>query len=647
MNDIQRIVLDIVQQCERKRTQVPETLAAFIAKAVILENTERFRLDRKLYKADVDALVELAVSRLTEKDSPKLETLKMQVAFDSAYVQQHDTLEEERTNMAGAYGKFEKDVCTTEAQSPKDVAAFNTIQTNIIGALLRRTNQDPDDLLLQREVAAALESVLPRANLYVFSELSFLEKKARMLDLHDYVLGIRLFNHRIGKGGIGLTNAPEQAVADVHELASQLAEEVRDVMQECQDLSDVIGFGNKLGADKAAAKGIPVERLQMELVNRRQYQSFLVTFQEEVGQALDKAQNNHAEFEHEMTQVQELVGRRVAVPKEYVYPKFAATAKAWTMGGDMVRRVKALKAIWVTLMSFREPLYTPALTSEMVAKARKTKTTKGEQAGGVGPDGEEKLQMDAADPDGSRAGGAVMPSGAVNEEGVDSDVVPRRITAEAHPEILELVTEFNGFCPVSFVDRDGLLLPGDPGIGNVLFKGRLYAFDDHAAVNAFVADPVKYIEGIIRKAHRNSELINLLGLDEHFPSNVLRTALTGLGEAAVDDRPPTQEAGVQTVMHVVEKLVDYKYDFNEWSLRRKALQLTNLRNKATHSSQTISSHFRREGDTQVWLPKEISTQTASSTGTMPIQKLRYLTGLRGHPDQITDVVYQEVDMNFR
>lgn len=44
-------------------------------------------------------------------------------------------------------------------------------------------------------------------------------------------------------------------------------------------------------------------------------------------------------------------------------------------------------------------------------------------------------------------------------------------------------------------------------------------------------------------------------------------------------------------------------------LLRQIIALANLRNKATHSAQTVLSHFRRDGDSQTWLPKEAAVQT--------------------------------------
>ena len=100
----------------------------------------------------------------------------------------------------------------------------------------------------------------------------------------------------------------------------------------------------------------------------------------------------------------------------------------------------------------------------------------------------------------------------------------------------------------------------------------------------------------------------------------------------------------QTPTHFVEKHIEPKYDWNEWSLRRKAIQLANLHTKRTHSTQTNQSHFRRESESQVYLPKSGVTQTATDRGTRAVQHLQYVSGLRGHPDQEMNVVKVSVDL---
>lgn len=69
--------------------------------------------------------------------------------------------------------------------------------------------------------------------------------------------------------------------------------------------------------------------------------------------------------------------------------------------------------------------------------------------------------------------------------------------------------------------------------------------------------------------------------------------------ASVVLEPETLDGGCQTELHPIAKHIDHKYEWNEWEHRRKALSMVNLRQKKTHGSQTILSHFRRENATQV------------------------------------------------
>ena len=104
------------------------------------------------------------------------------------------------------------------------------------------------------------------------------------------------------------------------------------------------------------------------------------------------------------------------------------------------------------------------------------------------------------------------------------------------------------------------------------------------------------------------------------------------------------EFGTQTPTHFIEKNIDVSYDWNVWSLRRKALRLANLRQCKTHSAQTVLSHFRRDNDTQTWVPKATSTQTASNKGTTMPKKMQYIAGLRGSPQVRMNVCRLELDL---
>ena len=81
-------------------------------------------------------------------------------------------------------------------------------------------------------------------------------------------------------------------------------------------------------------------------------------------------------------------------------------------------------------------------------------------------------------------------------------------------------------------------------------------------------------------------------------------------------------------MHFVTKNIDPNYDWNEWGLRRRALQIANLRKCSTDGTQTDMSHFRRENESQVYLPRTQETQTKQDNGTNPKRVHTYIAGLR-------------------
>ena len=84
---------------------------------------------------------------------------------------------------------------------------------------------------IEREVAAALESVLPRAGLKPFVALTTPEKVAQLCELSNIVIGIRLFNRDIGKGGVGLESFSQIINHPARTLISDLNQQVAEIME--------------------------------------------------------------------------------------------------------------------------------------------------------------------------------------------------------------------------------------------------------------------------------------------------------------------------------------------------------------------------------------------------------------------------------
>ena len=79
---------------------------------------------------------------------------------------------------------------------------------------------------------AALESVLPRAGLRPFVSLTTAEKVAQLCELSNIIIGIRLFNRDIGKGGAGLESFLDIINHPARGLLADLDAEVAEVMEE-------------------------------------------------------------------------------------------------------------------------------------------------------------------------------------------------------------------------------------------------------------------------------------------------------------------------------------------------------------------------------------------------------------------------------
>lgn len=83
---------------------------------------------------------------------------------------------------------------------------------------------------------------------------------------------------------------------------------------------------------------------------------------------------------------------------------------------------------------------------------------------------------------------------------------------------------------------------------------------------------------------RTPELVRLLRLEEAVPT--LRMA----DVVEVMATPLTVDFSTQTDTHLVTKLIDKTYEWNEWALRRRVIQLANLRQVSCVRHFSHSTH---------------------------------------------------------
>jgi len=402
------------------------------------------------------------------------------------------------------------------------------------------------------------------------------------------------------------------------QLITQVQEELEGAEVLCQQYADVIARKYQSPDDS----GRPA-RLQQELTNRRQYISYLSQLDSAFKQAGSHAEQLTRMLLSEMEGLKELVGSRTSVPKEHVYPRFDSLAKLWASFDEEHMLLLARKTTLGALQAHRLS-YSPTLNTDDLVAMRNFR-----RSGDA--DGERVLP--AAD---EAAAAAALPD--VGGEGQQAEQLSGDDLRAAQHTRLEL----EGFCPTTIVQRDGLLLPGATDL-LCRYNGRVYGFVDEPSLVAFMGQPEAYVRAVLNVAKRAPELIHMLRLQEHFPAasiaEIMRQhAQHTTGTSLLAPARSYQDSNVQTPTHFVEKHIDMGYEWNEWALRRRALQLANLRQKKTTSMQTAASALRRDADTQVYLPTENGTMTGVSTGTaVPISR-NYVAGLRGAPDSEMSLV---------
>ncbi|CAE7818484.1 CFAP206 [Symbiodinium microadriaticum] len=171
------------------------------------------------------------------------------------------------------------------------------------------------------------------------------------------------------------------------------------------------------------------------------------------------------------------------------------------------------------------------------------------------------------------------------------------------PDFMQLPLELQGFCPWTMVHAKGLLVPGKPALGVIRYENMYYVCEHTMAIRAFMEAPEEHLAQIKERAQRSPEYIHLLRMQTYFPS--------------------------ASIARLIERRIDPNYHWNEWELRRRVLKVVNLKNCSTVSQQTDNSHFKRDSETQVYLPRAKGTQTRKDQGTNPASKSSYITGLRG------------------
>nr|AAH94963.1 Zgc:109719 protein [Danio rerio] len=203
---IRNIIREISQTCLSRGQTLSETLIAFMVKAVVLDPTNHFNVDRTLTKQDVQKLIELCVDRLMDQTSPTLQTIKMQVYFDMNYTPRREFLEMQQKLLQSRLQSLSREITDSRAKSREDL---KKLYGTIVHYIIQSSNlSSSTDINTVRETTAALQSIFPPSQLGSFMSLLKSDKEQQLKENSLIVSGIRLFNKDNGEGGEAIQSLP-------------------------------------------------------------------------------------------------------------------------------------------------------------------------------------------------------------------------------------------------------------------------------------------------------------------------------------------------------------------------------------------------------------------------------------------------------
>lgn len=605
---------------------VSETLASLVAATVINQGRGSFFVERPIDENDARLVVEEAAKRILSKEQPGIKCLELQAAYESAFADIEGEDQKQKMDTKAAEERVIGWISSFTAKFDQDFDTLTGLYKKIYQFLLLRcvsptgASNAAKDPVVEREVAAALESVFPRVGLRSFVALTGPEKAAQLQELAGIVLGIRLFNQHQGKGGLGLPQIDEVVgklkMQELMENVQKEVDELTDITKAYADLITAFRKPPERGKWDRLPSEAEVEKAKSDLLYHRQYLCYLLNLQEDLSRSIEQLAKDQAAFNEELTDLDALVGGRVSVPKEQVYPRFDAVGRGYRTAWQEVKALQARANLQGVLQDLRKKYFPvmSGLAKEFISKSREL-AEEGDEIGS-----QEPADLDAIPGPQSAAG--------IGKESFK----PVRLTVENSPDFLQLSLDFQGFCIHTLVTQDRLLIPGNPALGVVKYAGRFCVFASERAMAEFCNDPEapdRFFGGVRDVCYQHPELIHLMRIHEDFPKSSLHSILqltSGKGQVAM-----MADAATETPMHFQESNIDKSYEWNEWKMRREALHMVDIKRKQTSTTQTALSHLRREAETQVYLAKEVATNTTKESGTNPPRWRKYNAGLRGEP----------------
>ena len=605
------IVQTLTDECQAHDIEATPALIAYTVRSIISRNIDMYQVDVS-QPLDDEKSVQLhdeALDLLQDPTSLPMLTIRMQVDMDLGLAQSERSQKQREDREREHLEAIEQELITTRARS---TTALESLYRKIVSyTIIASKWGSPNDPQCVRQSTAALEQVFPPSDLSRFVAGADDDKRRHLQEVAKLVLGVRVFQTFGGDMADPATNLRIEIPKKLEALKSRIQQSIDNINSTILQYNDQLKQPPQLGEPPEAAQ--LRRRLTDELANRQQFLFFYELLINRLKDVSMNIEQSCAEFDSLIENLRGLMEINDSVPTAKAFPIFSALAVVWMSFKRAEDQIKSFELLLARLRKHRDTFQYSINEAETPQSSRPREA-------------EVKIEEN------------MVPIPKESEVMAD-DATPVLVQHDADEEFA-----FNGFCPVTLVERDGLLLPGDVVLGSIKWERKYYAFVDQNCRAKFQKDPAKWHNEAINVARKHPELVSLLGLQAEFP-NLQAPKIPVKAKAPEPPNSKYRDVEVNTVLHPIESYIDRTYHWNQWELNKRKRILKNLENKRSKGNQTQISHFKRDSQVQTHEMRDKNEQTRVDSGVAMPRTVRYIAGLRGDTQTKASVVTLTLDLN--
>ena len=468
-----------------------------------------FKNKTQLNQEDIKDIITNVKEILNAKGDGIAETLKLQITYELSHVQEEDKIEKIKKYFDNEMNNILKEITSTPA-SKKESETFQ-IHKKIFNYLLIKTKQNTlnsinDDSLTssektnlginaEREIYLNLDNIFPKSGLTPFLTLSIQDKISQLNELSNTVMGIRLLNCELGKGGIGLMTLEDIKKKLKYDLLYEVKDFYNKVNTVCEKYSliyDNLDFDTINEGQESQV----LDKIRKYIVYYRQILTYLSMLIDELHSSIQFKDSLIINYENEKNAILDIIGNQTSISKDQAYPRFQNLAKMYTKFQEQVFILDIRENVFRKLYDF---INKNDIKLEYDLNAW---------------EGCFQLYTDKLD---------IYEKQDEPIFSFESGAYNNGVTLLKHDstaDYLDIKLEYQGFCIVTLLNKRGLLVSGRPAVV-AKYNEKYMVFCTHQCLQEFIDAPQKYIDELNEYVKENSYLINLLNMTEEFPNGNL------------------------------------------------------------------------------------------------------------------------------